>query len=59
MPIFRRIWNLTSRSQVEREIEAELRSHIEMRTEDNMATGMSREEAERDARLRFGNPVAM
>jgi hypothetical protein len=59
VPIFRRIWNLTSRSQVEREIEAELRSHIEMRTEDNMATGMSREEAERDARLRFGNPVAM
>jgi predicted permease len=57
--IIRRVWNLIARSKVEREIDAELRSHIEMRIEDNMAAGMSRQEAERDARLRFGNPVVM
>ncbi len=59
MRILRRIWNLIARSNVEREIDAELRSHIEMRIEDNMASGMSQEEAVRDARLRFGNPVVM
>ena len=59
MRILRRIWNLISRTRVERGIDAELRSHIEMRTEDNVAAGMSPEEAERDARLRFGNPVVM
>jgi len=57
--ILRRIWNLITRSKVEREIDAELRSHIEMRIEDKVAAGMSQEEAVRDARLRFGNPVVM
>jgi len=57
--ILRRIWNLIARSKVEREIDAELRSHIEMRIADNLAAGMSREGAARDARLRFGNPVVM
>jgi predicted permease len=59
MSIFRRISNLFSRPAVDWQIDAELRSHIEMRIEDNIAAGMSREEAERDARLRFGNPVTM
>ena len=44
---------------MEREIDEELRSHLEMRAEDNMAQGMTKEEASRDARLRFGNPVAL
>ncbi|HZU08907.1 MAG TPA: ABC transporter permease [Pseudacidobacterium sp.] len=57
MPIFRRIANLFSRLRLERDTEAELQSHIEMRMEDNMAAGMSEEEARRDALLRFGNPV--
>ena len=30
-----------------------------MRIEDNLAAGMSSEEARRDARLRFGNPAVM
>ena len=54
-----RIANLFLRSQVEREIDAELRSHMEMRMEDNRAAGMSMREARRDARVRFGNPVVM
>lgn len=58
MPLFRRIANLFSRAQLERETQAELQSHIEMRIEDNIAAGMSAEEARRAALLRFGNPVA-
>lgn len=57
MSLFRRISNLNFRTELEREISDELKSHIEMRTEDNIAAGMSREDARRDALLRFGNPV--
>ena len=59
MAIFRRIANLFSRSEIDLEIEDELRSHIEMRVEDNIADGMSPEAARRDALLKFGNPIAM
>ncbi|HEY4358738.1 MAG TPA: ABC transporter permease [Acidobacteriaceae bacterium] len=59
MSIVHRIANLFSRSQVESEIDAELRAHLEMRTEDNLASGMSPEDARRDARVRFGNPVVV
>ena len=59
MALFHRIFNLFSRSKVEREIHDELRSHIEMRIDDNIASGMSPQEARRDALLRFGNPAAM
>jgi len=58
MSILRRIANLFHRSKLDQEIEAELRSHIEMRTADNIAAGMSPEEARRDALLRFGNRAA-
>ena len=59
MSLFRRISNLFSRSKVDREIETELISHIEMRIEQSIAEGMSPEEARRNAFLRFGNPTAM
>jgi hypothetical protein len=39
----------------EREIEEELRFHIEMRARDNIAAGMSPEEAEQEALRRFGD----
>ena len=52
---FRRIANLFSRSKAEREIDAELRSHIEMRIDDNIANGMLPDDARRDAYMRFGN----
>jgi hypothetical protein len=42
--IFRRLTNLFILSKVEREIDAELRSHIELRIEDNIAAGMSVQE---------------
>src|SRR5580698_1215779 len=59
MSLFRRISNLFSRSKVDREIETELTSHIEMRIEQSIAEGMSPEAARRNAFLRFGNPTAM
>jgi predicted permease len=58
MSFFRRISNLFFRSRVDREIEAELKSHVEMRIEDSIGEGMSPEDARRDAVLRFGNPTA-
>ena len=57
MSLFRRILNLFSRSAVERKIDAELRSHVEMRTADNIAAGMAPEQARREALLKFGNPL--
>ena len=55
MALLRRITNLFRSSRVDGEIEAELKSHIEMRIEENIANGMSAEEARRDALVRFGN----
>jgi predicted permease len=59
MPLLSRLTNLFRRASVDREIDAELKAHIEMRTEDNLAAGMSPQEARRDARLRFGNATVM
>jgi hypothetical protein len=59
MSILRRILNLFSRTKLGEEIDAELRSHIEMRIEDNLAAGMSPAEARRDAVHRFGNPTVI
>jgi predicted permease len=42
------------RSQVAEEMEEELRSHIEHRADDLQRSGMSRAEAERQARVEFG-----
>ncbi len=59
MPILRRILNLFSRNRIGRDIEAELQAHIDLRTDDNLAAGMTPEQARRDARLRFGNPLVL
>ena len=57
MALLRRILSLGRRASMEQEIDAELREHLAMCIDDNMARGMSREAAERDARMRFGNPT--
>jgi hypothetical protein len=59
MGIFRRIWALGKRSKLDREIEDELRDHLQMRTNANIAKGMSPEQAARAARMRFGNPEVL
>ena len=43
MAVFRRIANLFRRSRMDREIDAELQAHIALRTDDNLAAGMSPE----------------
>jgi predicted permease len=59
LSFYRRLANLFSRSHVEQEIDAELKSHLEMRIEDNVSAGMSPEAARRNALLRFGNPAVV
>ena len=59
MALLRRIVSLGRRSRLEHEIDAELREHVAMCIDHNMAQGMNREEAERDARRRFGSPTVM
>jgi hypothetical protein len=53
------IVNLFSRYRVEREIEAELQSHLALRIEDSIAAGMSPDAARPDAVLQFGNPTVV
>jgi len=55
MSVFRRMTNLFRRSRMDDEIAAELQAHIALRTDENLARGMSPESARRDALLRFGN----
>ena len=57
MSLFRRVSNLFRRSRLDREIETELQSHIEMRIEENLGAGMSPVQARQDALARFGNPA--
>jgi predicted permease len=47
--------SLAQRREVKREIDEELRFHLDQRTAENLAAGMSPQEAARAARKRFGN----
>ena len=49
-----RLRALRDSDAVHREIDEEMRFHIEMRTEENLRRGMSPDEARRDAERRFG-----
>jgi len=53
--ILRRLGLLDRGEAVDREIEDELRFHLEMRTRDNIVAGMPPEEAATDAMRRFGD----
>src|ERR1700735_2630431 len=59
MGIFRRIGALGKREQLDREIDEEMRDHMQRRIDSNIAKGMSPEQATREARVRFGNPTVM
>jgi len=54
MSLLSRLKGLLKIHRLERDVEDELRAHLEMRAQDNLAAGMSPEEARYDAR-RFGN----
>jgi predicted permease len=59
MGFIARIRNLRRRENVDTEIAAELRAHVEMAAEEMVRDGMSEQEARRVARLRFGNPESV
>ena len=54
-----RLRSLLRRSQVEQELNAELQFHLEQQIEENLAAGMSREEAQHAARRTFGNVASL
>jgi predicted permease len=51
--------NLLGRSDLNRDIDEELQFHIDEKTRDNIAAGMSADEARRDALRRFGSRSAI
>jgi hypothetical protein len=59
MKALRTVWSIIrsmwQRREVKREIDEELRFHLERRTADNIAAGMTGEDAARESRKRFGN----
>ncbi len=59
MSLIQRIINLFSREHLANEIDDELQFHVDMRTEENIAKGMSPAEAKRDAISRFGNSTVI
>ena len=56
MSALQRIANLFRSRKMQREIDAELASHLEMRIEDNLAAGMDAKQARRAALISFGDP---
>lgn len=55
MSLRNRLGRFLRREQLERELDEELRSHVAMRSDENVAAGMDKQDAERDARRRFGS----
>jgi predicted permease len=55
MALFTRLFNLLRKTQVDSEVDEELRFHLESRIRDNLAAGMNASDARRDAVLRVGN----
>jgi putative ABC transport system permease protein len=53
--IYTRLYGLLRKNRIEREMEEEMRFHLRMRTRENIERGMRPDEAEREARRRFGN----
>lgn len=59
MSLLSRLKGLLQIRQLERDLDEELRAHIEMRMQDNIAAGMSSQEARYDAQRRFGNSTLL
>jgi putative ABC transport system permease protein len=53
--LWRRLLSLLRRGRYEREMEEEMRFHLEMQIEQNLASGLTAEEARYAARRQFGN----
>lgn len=59
MSLFTRLRNLWKKDSLDQNLDDELRSHIEMRADDNVTSGMAPKEAGYDAMKRFGNATLM
>ena len=59
MSLFSRLKGLFQNARLSRDLDAELRSHLEMRASDNLAAGMSPAEARYEAQKRFGNTTLL
>ena len=57
--LWRRCLHYVRRVRFDRELEEEVRFHLEMRAEEYLAAGMTPEEARRAARRRFGNETRL
>jgi hypothetical protein len=57
MAWFERLANVWRAAKLRDDLEEELRFHREARTADNLAAGMSRDQASADALRRFGGPA--
>src|SRR5262245_17083944 len=53
--LWRRLLSLMRKGRLEREMEEEMRFHLEMQIEQNLASGMAAEDAHYAARRQFGN----
>jgi predicted permease len=59
MSFFARLRGLWQRDQLDADLNEELRSHLAMRSDDNIRAGMSAGEAPYDAQRRFGNATLL
>ena len=59
MSLIRRLTSLFQSRKLDQDLEDELRAHMEMRAQDNIAEGMTEEEARLDARRKLGNPAVL
>jgi predicted permease len=59
MSLVNRLLGMLRSKKLDTELDEELKAHIEMRTADNIASGMTEQEARYDARRRFGNTTLM
>jgi putative ABC transport system permease protein len=59
MSLFARLRGLFRINRLERELDEELRSHLDMRAADNLAAGMSPDDARYDAQKRLGNTTLL
>jgi hypothetical protein len=55
MKFLRRVWFWLRRRDLESDFDEEVRQHLELKVQENIARGMSPEKASRKARLEFGN----
>jgi putative ABC transport system permease protein len=57
--MFRRLWFFVTRWRRMQDLDEEIRLHVELRAAANRRNGLHAEEAARQARLRFGNPLKL